>query len=393
MDIGAQVRKRRRILGLTMQDVVDQLSTGGVTLSKAAISKYENGKSVPKATTLRALARALDCSTDHLLAESTAEIAWLRFRRKTSLSKRLEVEIKETAKQWLQARLLVEEAIGERKIDLKLPQASVRTVEDAEAVSRDVRNEWAVGDWPLESIAVAMEKSGVIVVEVNVQKDLDGLSGIASGNVRFVVVAAGAPVDRMRMNLAHELGHIVIKPTEDEKLDDQAAFRFAASLIVPSSVVFDRIGRSRKTVALQELLLLKQEYGLSIQALIRRCYDLNVISEWTYKRLNIELRSKGWHRHEPGECAQLERPSQFQSHLLRCITEGTVSEKEIRTMFPEVARSIDRLESDSTWNWHGLRSMSPRRRSEILRDAAQMAAEEYKDGGSLADLELIDGDE
>lgn len=393
MEIGTQVKKRRQVLGLTMQDVVDRLRDSGTRLSKTAISKYESGKSVPKATTLRALARALECSTDYLLSESQTPIQWLRFRKKSSLSKRMEVEVKETARQWLQAKLLVRDSIDSAAPDYQLPSVAVAKVEDAEAIANGLRRLWEIGDWPIESLSVAIERSGVMVVEVDVEKDLDGLSGVANLGVRFVVVGTGMPADRMRMNLAHELGHIVITPTEDERFDEQVAFRFGAALMVPQTVMFDRIGRSRRTVSLQELLLLKEEYGISIQALIRRCFDLGIVSEWTYRQLNIELRSRGWHRDEPGDCSHLERPSMFRAQLLRCIVEGTIAETEIRSMFPEVAQQIERLESESRWDWAALRSQDRRSRSDVLRRAAAEAKSEYEEDGSLSGLELIDGDD
>ena len=68
------------------------------------------------------------------------------------------------------------------------------------------------------------------------------------------------------------------------------------------------------------------------------------------------MRGSGWHRDEPGDCSHLERASKFQVYLLRCVAEGTIAETEIRTMFPEVARKIDQLESESTWAWRALRS-------------------------------------
>jgi len=103
-----------------------------------------------------------------------------------------------------------------------------------------------------------MGKSGVAVITVDAEEDIDGLSGITNRNIRFVVVASNVPVDRMRMNLAHELGHIVIKPTDDEKFDEKVDFRFGAALIVPRPTLFERVGRSRQTVSLQELLLIKE---------------------------------------------------------------------------------------------------------------------------------------
>jgi adenosine deaminase len=42
-------------------------------------------------------------------------------------------------------------------------------------LSKKIRARWGFGDWPIDSISVAIEKSGVIVVEVEAADDLDGL--------------------------------------------------------------------------------------------------------------------------------------------------------------------------------------------------------------------------
>jgi transcriptional regulator with XRE-family HTH domain len=108
-----------------MQDVVDRVKSQGELLSKAAISKYENGKSVPRATTLRALSSALECSPDYLLSESSTSVKWLRFRKKTSLTKRLEAEAIETARQWLEAKIVVDDHIGDRARVVELPSVEM----------------------------------------------------------------------------------------------------------------------------------------------------------------------------------------------------------------------------------------------------------------------------
>ena len=393
MAIGTQIHKRRNILGLTMQDLVDRVSDQGVSLSKAAISKYEKGQSVPRASVLRSLSHALDCSTEYLLKEAKQDIQWLRFRKRVRLKKRLELEVKEAATEWLEARMLVDESVGRERRSFHLPSITVDHVDEAEGVAEKIRGIWNLGEWPIESLSLVIEKSGVIVVEIEADGDLDGLSGVADGDIRFVVISAGTPVDRMRMNLAHELGHLVITPTEDERFDEAAAFRFGAALLIPRSVIFDRIGERRRTLDLQELILLKEEYGMSVQALIRRCYDLNVVGEWTYRQLNIEMRKRGWHKEEPGDCSQLERPTQFRSDLLRCISEGILSEGELRAMYPDVAGKMSPLEAESTWKWGNLRSMPKQDRDKALKNAAEQSISEYAEGGSLSDLELIDDDE
>ena len=194
------------------------------------------------------------------------------------------------------------------------------------------------------------------------------------------------------MNLAHELGHTIIRPTVDESFDEKVAFRFAASLLMPADVLRLRLGRTRARVDLRELLLLKEEYGISIQALIRRCLDAGIISQWTYRQLNIELRSTGWHKDEPGDCSHPEGPTQIRSYLLRCVVEGLLSEERIHSMFPEVAKDLERLASETRWEWRGLRDQSRQRRHDAVRRAAELAKRDYRKGGSLHGLEVADDD-
>jgi Zn-dependent peptidase ImmA (M78 family) len=48
------------------------------------------------------------------------------------------------------------------------------------------------------------------------------------------------------------------------------------------------------------LLNLKQKWGLSVAALIRRAFDLDVISERQYREFNIRLNRLNWRKVEPG---------------------------------------------------------------------------------------------
>jgi Zn-dependent peptidase ImmA (M78 family)/transcriptional regulator with XRE-family HTH domain len=390
MSFGEQVRKRRHILGYTQQEVVDGLCDWGVTITKAALSKYETGKSVARSDVFYALSKVLNCSADYLMKPEQNTIEWLRFRKTSTLGSRQELAIKETARQWIEARLFVEDIIGKPAKEFEIKDQDVASVNDAEIVAAAVRGEWGVGCWPIESVSNAMERSGVYVIEISSDGELDGISGVADDTIRFAVVSNSVPTDRMRMNLGHELAHTIIARSDDEKFDESVAFRFAASLLIPAEVMIDRIGHQRKRIDLRELLLLKQEYGISIQALIRRCFDLGIITEWTYRQLNIQLRSIGWHKNEPGECDHRENSSQLKSHLMRCLAEGLVTESEIWSTFPEVAKDIGSLGTDSLWQWGDLRQKPINERHEILIRAAQLAQDDYSTGGSLAKLELID---
>jgi hypothetical protein len=89
------------------------------------------------------------------LSESPTTVEWLRFHR-TSLTKRLEVEVKETTRQWLEAKLLVEDHIGEGPPLVELPSETVLSLEDAEETAENLRKRWDISDWLVENISAAM---------------------------------------------------------------------------------------------------------------------------------------------------------------------------------------------------------------------------------------------
>lgn len=62
MNIGERIRKRRKLLGLTLQQVADAFG-----INRASVSEWESGKSKPNAEKLTDLARVLDTTVDHLL--------------------------------------------------------------------------------------------------------------------------------------------------------------------------------------------------------------------------------------------------------------------------------------------------------------------------------------
>lgn len=65
MALGARVRERRLVRGLTLEGLADK---AGVT--KGFLSQIENGKGQPTALPLLHLSRALGVSADYLLAGS-----------------------------------------------------------------------------------------------------------------------------------------------------------------------------------------------------------------------------------------------------------------------------------------------------------------------------------
>ena len=173
---------------------------------------------------------------------------------------------------------------------------------EAEKAAQKLREDLNLGTAPIESFVGLLEAHGAIVITGHLAEDapFDGLAGWAGTSRPVIYINSNRSTDRTRYNLAHEFGHLYLNCDElSEKERENIAHRFAAAFIVPKEAVIHELGGPRRNLSLAELGLLKRKYGLSIQAWIRRAYDLEVINTHLYRTLYTELSIRGWRRQEP----------------------------------------------------------------------------------------------
>jgi Zn-dependent peptidase ImmA (M78 family) len=90
---------------------------------------------------------------------------------------------------------------------------------------------------------------------------------------------------------------------------------------------------------MNELYLLKQKYGLSMQAWIYRAKDLEIIPANTAERLFRRFRAIGWHRCEPGEAYPSERPLRMERLVYRALAEDMISHSRARELLGDPGRA------------------------------------------------------
>jgi Zn-dependent peptidase ImmA (M78 family) len=106
---------------------------------------------------------------------------------------------------------------------------------------------------------------------------------------------------------------------------EKAAYRFAGAFLVPEDAARSELGQNRHTLDFFELHLLKHKYGLSMQGWVYRAKDLRIISEAAAKRLFMHFRKMGWHRREPGDQLDPEKPERMKRLLMRALAEDMIS--------------------------------------------------------------------
>jgi Zn-dependent peptidase ImmA (M78 family)/DNA-binding XRE family transcriptional regulator len=377
-----RIRTMRLARGLT-QDALSEKMAGFVT--KQALSKYETGRAAPSPSVATRLALALGVRTVELFSTPTYDIEFIAYRSNSGLGVRAQDRLQGVLAEQLGARLELQERLGADH-EYRLASTPVSSVEEAEERANELRRDWGLGADPIANLTDVLERNLVHVIAVSGgPKKFHGISAIArnrDGGICGAAVAYedGASGDRQRLTLAHELGHLAIGPAA-ELDEEKAAFRFGASLLVPGEELRLLLGGRRTNVGLEELLLLKKHFGVSMQALIYRARDLQIISESTMRNLFISFSRNGWRKQEP-EALPLEEPTLWRQMITRALSEGVITQEEARRW------GVDDSCADQTPHVlqpTALRALAKEDRARVLAAQADSARHLYTPGSELTE--------
>lgn len=321
---GERLQLARKMAGLSYQGLADKLQ-GLVT--KQALHKYEQGTMMPDSEKLIAFANALNVTVDFFFREEGVRLDKVDFRKRKALTATQEVAIKTTVHDRM-GRYIELEGIVKDVQRFKDPLAgrACSTPDDAEKLAADVRKAWKLGRQPIISVYELLEEHAIKVVEWEGPEKFFGLHAKVDGHVVVVVNSIHDNVMR-RFTAAHELGHALINPPKDmpEKEAESLCHRFAASLLIPKDEFIREIGAKRPKLWLEELVILKEYWGISVSALMRRALDLEVITPSLYKWLCIQYNRQHWRTKEPGAFAYRERAVRFKQMLLHALAHEAIS--------------------------------------------------------------------
>jgi hypothetical protein len=262
--------------------------------------------------------------------------------------------------------------------DIPANAMPVRTLDGVEERADELRRRWNLGDDPVARMTDVLEDHHVHVAEIDASERFDGLAAVArseDGMVRAAAVVSrrGVPAARQRLNLAHELGHLVLKPGKGVD-EEKAAFRFGAAFLAPASTLRREVGVRRSAIGVDELLLLKRRYGMSLQALVHRLHDLGVINDLHAQQWWRTINAKGWKKVEPEE-APPEHPQWLRRTTLRAFSEGLLTASEAESLLGE---KIEEHPSASLVERRAFMRLPLDERRRLLAQQADATADHYR---------------
>jgi Zn-dependent peptidase ImmA (M78 family)/DNA-binding XRE family transcriptional regulator len=316
-----RLRMARELKGLTQGELA------GEKVSAAAVSQYETGRAVPSADTLGYLAGRLGVQPQFLtVLDSEADApAYFRSLRSTPAAER------KKARHYTQLlRNIVDEL--EKLVRLPALDIPVRRVEPDDnngpaLAARYVREHWRLRPGPVGNVVREVERRGIVTAVLRSSDErVDAFSVPFSSRPIIVMSAAKGKRDRSRLDVAHELGHLVMHDETGigSKTVERQANNFAAELLMPASEIRQELPA---TADWHRLIELKQRWQVSMAALLYRAKDLGVMAPETYVNAMKFMSARGWRRHEPADLGPPESPVL----LRKALDAANVGEEELQS--------------------------------------------------------------
>lgn len=327
---GERLERARKAAGLSLRALGEQ-----VGLSQTAISKYEKNQIIPDSTMLIKLTHALNVKVEYFFRpkEFTYTLDDVDYRKRDIPKKGLDL-INAKILDQIEKRFELESFFPSAPIEsFTLPstlQKNINEIDEIDEISKQLRISWKIGLNPIPDLIDVLETNGirVFIIKDSIDNKFDGLATKIK-NQPIIVISSDWPGDRQRFTLAHELGHLVLHGRIPKKMDEEkAANRFAGSFLLPTYAIREELGNKRNFIEIQELSLLKQEYGISMQGIIFRAKQAQIIESKQSGKLWGMFKKRDWLVTEPGDAYPSEKSHIFKQLIFHALAEEFIGESK-----------------------------------------------------------------
>jgi Zn-dependent peptidase ImmA (M78 family)/transcriptional regulator with XRE-family HTH domain len=296
-----RLRAARRARGLTQQDVAERLG-----MARTTLVAIEKGERPVRPQEIIDLARLYDRPLNELLRPAAVPedfIAQFRLRpgdagQDNQLARSVEL-LQELADDYVELERLAGAPLPQRYP----PEADISSLAPAaagETLAASERNRLGLGDAPVHHLRQMLESDvGLRIFFLRLPASVAGLFVASATYGACIGINAGHPGERQRWSLSHEYAHFLAQRTKTEvtvlhgyqrvPTAERFADAFAENFLLPASGVkrrFHEVRQSRREgVTPADLLHLADLFQVSLEALVRRLENLDLVRPHTWDRL------------------------------------------------------------------------------------------------------------
>ncbi len=251
-----------------------------------------------------------------------------------------------------------------------LPKCSIPDLREyassPEEAATILRQTWGIGEASVGNVVHLLELHGVRVFSLAVDSmNVDAFSMWKGSNIPIVMLNTLKSAERSRFDAAHELGHLCLHQHGSKNLNpsiEAQADSFASAFLMPRNSV---LANAPAFPTIDRLISLKSRWGVSLAALVYRLRKLNIISEWQYKSLCVQIGKMGYRRAEP-QSAERETSGVLQAILRDFHINKSGSRQKIAEALLLPLDEVDALLFGLTYGvTHGKRIGEPKGKAEL----------------------------
>jgi len=347
---GERLKRARIMRGYSLRGLSEALE--GVW-SHTQLQKFEKGLVSVDTKALSRLSRALDVRPDFFVKKDNLGFSEVEYRSLTKVGKKKRERLQEEAFEFFERYLEIENVVGLDRKNLPIFDFSSMSLDEIgmaiEGAAESLRDQWQLGRNPISNVHSMLEQNGVMVKLFNdAPEGFDGLATVAKiGDRTFpsIALARNNDLPRLRMTALHELAHLVLKlPSDFEQKDkERLCHRFASAFLVPKKELTIALGGKRSHIPASELIVIKEEWGISCKAIITRARSLELVSKGYAK--GFYIRYNRWGR-DLGEWIGSEESKRFDLLVNQALSKGLISVSKAAGL---LGTSVDSLMSGMDW--------------------------------------------
>jgi Zn-dependent peptidase ImmA (M78 family) len=324
---------------------------------RSAVSHYERGEQTPRPEVMRQIEAVLDLPAQYFWRVPAPERRRKLFWRSISAATKSARVTAQSRYIWLEEIVrYLREYVNFPAVnfpDFKTPTRPAHISEEMiEELALHTRRFWKLGNGAISNVVWLLENNGAIITRTKLEANtLDAFSEWhPSENVPYFILGADKNVAaRSRFDIAHELGHVILHRyieaacvgrNTDHSLIERQANRFAGAFLLPE----EAFSSDFFSASLDTFQALKPKWGVSIQLMIHRAHDLDLISDEQAKRLWINCTRRGWRITEPlDDRLPVEEPRLLRRAFEMLIAERVHTRAEILSALPYSISDVEEL--------------------------------------------------
>jgi Zn-dependent peptidase ImmA (M78 family) len=301
-NLARRLCEARREVGISTRAAAAKLPRR-FAVSHTTIASYEAGVTVPTLDVLAAFAELYQRPLNWFLEnrESLSGFRYRNLKSRVPLSEQRQFEA--ITGKWTDAYINLEKflKVHHDRQQIELPALTVDGDLAPQVLAGLVRQKLELDDdQPIQNMIHVLESFDARALEIRPAFKMDGATA-SYGDERVVVVNPDIANDRVRMNVAHEVAHILYAAVGqelswNEKEIEKRAYVFAGSLLLPET----QLEEAFKGKSFLKLIQYREKFGISLVAMIFMAEKAGVINSTTARWLWSEISRRNWREIGPG---------------------------------------------------------------------------------------------